>query len=93
MSRDIIIKSIKGKLPYTINHVTKHEISFSAPTRNEGEAEVISLDDFTTLINRLSEHQYFNTSSAKELFKGTKIYRKRSPFFGLLLSANVIERI
>ena len=93
LSRDVIIKSIKEKLPYTVNHITKQEISFAAATRNSGEPEIIQFQDFNTVISRLKGLNEFNTSSAKELFKGTKIYRKRSPFFALLLSSGVIENV
>ncbi len=93
LSNDVIIKSIKDKIPYTVNYVTKDEISFSAETRNNEEPEVIGFTDFVTVVNRLKELEIFNTSSGKESFKGTKIYRKRSPFFALLLSSNVIEKL
>ena len=92
LSKDVIIKSIKEKLPYTVNHVTEEEISFSAETRNDGEAEIIRLVDFITVIDRLKKLEQFNTSSSKEAFKGTMIYKKRSPFFALLLSSAVIQK-
>lgn len=93
LSKDVIIKSIKDRLPYTVNYVTKDEISFSAETRNQGEAEIIQLEDFISVINKLKKLKQFNTSTAKDVFKGTKIYRKRSPFFALLLSSSVIENL
>jgi hypothetical protein len=93
LSNDVIIKSIKDKIPYTVNYVTKDEISFSAETRNNEEPEVIGFNDFVLVIERLKVLEIFNTSSGKESFKGTKIYRKRSPFFALLLSSNVIEKV
>jgi hypothetical protein len=93
LSNDVIIKSIKDKIPYTVNYVTKDEINFSAETRNNEESEKIGFNDFVSVIDRLKKLELFNTSSSKELFKGTKIYKKRSPFFALLLSSNVIERV
>lgn len=93
LSKDIIIKSIKDKLPYTVNYITSNEISFSAATRNNGEAEIISLEDFITVVNNLKELGVFNTNTAKPCFKGTRIYKKRSPFFALQLSSGVIEKI
>ncbi len=93
LSKDVIIKSIKDRLPYTVNHVTKNEISFTAATRNEGDPEIIPVDDFITVINRLKIANHFNTSSAKEMFRQTNIYKKRSPFFALLISSGVIEKI
>lgn len=93
LSKDVIIKSVKEKIPYTVNYVTKDEISFSAESRNNEEPEVISFNDFVTVVERLKGLEIFNTSSSKELFKATKIYRKRSPFFALLLSSNVIEKV
>ena len=94
LSNDVIIKSIgKDKIPYTVNYVTNDEISFSAQTRNNEEPDVIGFNDFVTVVERLKGLEIFNTSSGKESFKGTKIYRKRSPFFALLLSSNVIEKV
>ncbi len=92
LSNDVTIKSIKDKLPYTINYVTNEAISFSAPTRNDGEPEIILLTDFVFVIERLKALQDFNTNTGKESFKGTKIYKKRSPFFALLYSCAVIEK-
>lgn len=93
LSNDVIIKSVKDKIPYTVNYVTKDEISFSAESRNNEEPEVIGFTDFVNVVERLKGLEIFNTSSSKEHFKGTKIYRKRSPFFALLLSSNVIEKV
>jgi hypothetical protein len=66
---------------------------FNRCVQNCGQPEIITLDDFVTIIERLKVLKQFNTSSAKESFKGTKIYKKRSPFFALLLSSGVIERV
>jgi len=92
LANDVTIKSIKDKLPYTVNYVTNEAISFSAPTRNNGEAEEIQLVDFTVVIDRLKALEVFNTNTAKACFRGTKIYKKRSPFFALLYSSGVIEK-
>ncbi len=91
LSNDVVIKSIKEKLPYTVHYINEEEISFSASTRNQGEPEIICFEDFIIIIQRLRQLREFNTSSAKESFKGTKIYKKRSPFFALLLSSGVIQ--
>lgn len=92
LSNDVTIKSIKDKLPYTINYVTNEAISFSAATRNVGEPEEILYTDFSVVIERLQALKNFNTNTAKESFKGTRIYKKRSPFFALLFSSGVIEK-
>ncbi len=91
LSKEVTIKSIKEKLHYTVNHINKDEISFSAPTRNNGKPESIPHVDFIKVIQRLKNVNTFNTSTSKELFKQTKIYKKRSPFFALLLSSGIIE--
>ena len=92
LSNDVTIKSIKDKLPYTINYVTNGVISFSAPSRNDGEPEVIEYIDFAVVVERLKALEQFNTNTAKESFKGTKVYKKRSPLFALLYSCAVIEK-
>jgi hypothetical protein len=93
LSKDITIKSIRDRLPYTVNFVHDDVISFSAVTRNNEEPEIISHADFDSVINKLKHMNSFNTASAKECFKGTKMYRKRSPFFALLLSCGAIEKL
>lgn len=35
----------------------------------------------------------FNTSTSKAVFKESKIHKKRSPMFALLVSSEVIEKI
>lgn len=91
LSKDVTIKSIKEKLPYTVNYVNNTEISFSAVTRNNGAPEIISFHDFKIVIDHLKALETFNTNVAKTSFMGTKIYKKRSLFFALLLSSSVIE--
>lgn len=93
LAHDVIIKSIKDKKPYTVKSVSDTAISFSAATRNNGEPEVIPYEDFETVISRLKKMGEFNTSTAKECFKQTRIYKKRSPFFALLYSGRVIEGV
>ena len=93
LTKDVTIKSIKDKVPYTVNYVHQDVISFSATTRNNAEPEVISRSDFESVINKLKTLKSFNTNTAKECFKGTRMYRKRSPFFALLLSSGVIEKV
>jgi len=55
--------------------------------------ETIAFADFETVINRLKLLREFNTLTAKEMFKQTDIYKKRSPFFALLVSSGVIEAV
>lgn len=93
LSKDVTIKSTKDKLPYTVNYINNEAISFSASTRNNGEPEFILFEDFVTVMNHLKALQIFNTNTAKPCFKGSKMYKKRSPFFALLVSSGVLEQI
>lgn len=93
LSKSVTIKSIKENLYYTINYINDAEINFSSVTRNNGEPESITYEDFIKVIENLKKTKQFNTSSAKEHFKNTKIYKKRSPFFALLFSCGIIEAI
>lgn len=93
LSKDVIVKSSQQKIHYTIHEISNEYISFSAPSRNEGEPETIFKEDFIIVVERLQKVGIFNTQTAKELFKGTKIYRKRSPIFSILLSSGVIESV
>lgn len=93
LSHDVIVKSIDQKKHYTIHEITDDYISFSAPSRNNGEAESISYEDFTNTVSKLSKLGLFNTNTSKEAFKGGKIYKKRSPLFAILTSCGVIKRL
>jgi hypothetical protein len=53
--------------------------------------KVISKADFEVVINCLLVKTDFNTSNAKDCFKGTKIYKKRSPLFAILRASGIIE--
>ncbi|QEK50689.1 hypothetical protein FYC62_02670 [Pedobacter aquae] len=92
LSNDVIIKSIKDKVPYNINYITESEISFSVKTRNDGKPEIITLEDFIRIIIGLMKMETFNTSTSKPIFRESKVYRKRSPMFALLVSSGVIEK-
>jgi hypothetical protein len=91
LSKNVIIKSTHVGVSYIINYVDDQEISFSAGTRNGGNPELIGKSDFLKVVDGLKAVEEFNTSSTKELFLGTKIYRKRSPMFALLHASGIIE--
>lgn len=88
-----MIKSTKAELKYTINYINNEELSFSADTRSGGNPEFITKEDFLKVMASLKKLKEFNTSSAKEVFLGSKIYQKRSPMFALLHSSEIIEKI
>ena len=77
---------------YKIDNYNNQSISFSGGDRTE-KGEHIPVDDFISVIEQLKEMDVFNTNSSKDRFRGTKIYKKRSPLFGLLLSNGIIEKI
>jgi hypothetical protein len=87
-----VIHSIK-KVPYTIQQVNSSEISFTADTRSDGNAEIITRTEFDQVVLDLKALGRFNTSTSKPAFLKTKLYKKRSPFFAMLLFINAIERI
>ena len=93
LSRDVIVQSIQQKIHYTIHEITTDHVSFSAPSRNEGIPETIFKEDFVIVVEKLQNLGIFNTQTAKDLFKGTLIYRKRSPLFSILLAAGMIEEV
>lgn len=83
------IKSIKG-VEYTIQSVKDDKVGFSATSRNKGENEEIGKDDFLIVIEKLKKEREFNTSSSREYFP-SRIYKKRSPLFAILLATHIIE--
>lgn len=93
LANDVIIKSIQDKIHYNVKIIDNEKLSFTADTRKSGKPEIISKLDFTKVINELKTMDLFNTSSSRHIFKETKIYKKRSPMFALLLSAGVIRSV
>lgn len=83
------IKSITG-VEYTLQSVSDEKLVFSAASRNKGKSEEISKTDFLMVIEKLKKEKVFNTSSSREYFP-SKIYKKRSPLFAILLAASIIE--
>lgn len=92
LSQNVEIKSIKDQIPYTIDYITDSEISFSAKSRNKGRPEIITKEDFLKIVSGLRLMEVFNTSTSKAVFKESKIYKKRSPMFALLISSGVIVK-
>lgn len=92
LSNNVTIKSIGQGKVYTINYINNQEISLSASTRNAGNPEIITKADFLLAMGKLKNFTEFNTSIAKDAFKGGKIYRKRSPIFALLQSSGFIVK-
>lgn len=77
---------------YTITNMSINTISYKGNDRSGGIPEDITKDSFIALVDGLKGMHTFNTDTSKELFKGAKIYKKRSPMFALLLGNKIIER-
>jgi|SRR5690606_3404057 len=75
---------------YKIVHVETNSFSFSGGDRKEEED--IDRINFVDVITKLKTMEVFNTNSSKHHFKGTDIYAKRSPLFGLLFTKGLIEK-
>ncbi len=65
-------------------------IIYKGGNRNNGEEEPISKGDFITGFEAIKNLEEINTNAIKELLPNA-IYRKRTPFIGLLLSAGIIK--
>lgn len=65
-------------------------IFYKGGDRNNGEEESISKDDFISAFDAVKSLPYINTSNIKGLIP-TSIYRKRTPFIGLLLSSSLLS--
>lgn len=80
----------KAHRTYKIESVQSEVISFSGDRRKE--VEDIDQSSFVDVLSKLKTMEVFNTNSSKHHFKGTLIYAKRSPIFGLLLTKEIIEK-
>ncbi|MXV14413.1 hypothetical protein [Hufsiella ginkgonis] len=84
------VTSVNGII-YKLENINNAEVSYSVESRNGGESEPISKEDFLSAISLLKKMRSFNTSTIKPYFSGP-LYKKRSPLFALLLAAGFIDR-
>jgi hypothetical protein len=63
---------------------------YKGGNRNNGEEEPILKDEFITAFERIKALDEINTSTIKTLIPNS-LYRKRTPFVGLLYSFGIIQ--
>ena len=61
-------------------------IAYKGGERSNGEEEVIRETDFVAAFNAIRDLPVINTNTIKTMLPGS-LYRKRTPFIGLLFSA------
>lgn len=71
--------------------VENESIFYKGGARNNGEEEEITKKDFVTGFDSVQTLPDINTNTVKNDIP-TSIYRKRTPFIGLLFSAKIINR-
>ena len=65
-------------------------IYYQGGNRNGGEEETITMDDFNKAFKSIQSFTNINTNSIKTTIPNS-IYRKRTPFIGLLYSSGIIQ--
>lgn len=86
-----VINSISN-IPYSITDISTTSISYTGEDRSNGEPELISKECFIKVVEGLKKLGTFNSNQSKSIFQQTKIYRKRSPMFAILLTTSLIEK-
>lgn len=86
--QDGSFRSISG-ITY-LAKVCEDYIAYNGGNRNNGEEEIISKADFVAGYNAIRDLEEINTNTIKTLLPGS-FYRKRTPFIGLLFSAEIIK--
>lgn len=66
-------------------------IAYRGGNRNNGEEETIARKDFIEAFNAMRNIDEINTNTIKRLITNT-LYRKRTPFIGLLYSAEILKK-
>ena len=70
-------------------YIKDNFICYRGGERNKGLEETMSKEDFITAFNAIKDLPGINTNTIKHLIP-TSIYRKRTPFIGLLKSAGLL---
>lgn len=65
-------------------------VYYSGGNRNDGEEETISKEEFMAAFNSVCGLDLINTNTIKD-FIPNSLYRKRTPFIGLLASAYILR--
>ena len=78
-----------AQLAYVEAYIKGDYIFYKGGKRNNGEDETISKVDFISAFNAIKSLTDINTNTIKHLIP-TSIYKKRTPFVGLLKSAGLI---
>jgi hypothetical protein len=81
-------KSISG-IKYSAN-ISDHSISYKGDNRNNGEEEIILKEEFTQAFEAIQSMDDINTNTIKAVIPNS-LYRKRTPFIGLLFSSEIIQ--
>ncbi len=81
-------KSVSG-ISYDAR-LEEDEIIYKGGRRNNGEDESIGKSDFITGFEAIKSLKEINTNTIKEHLPNA-LYRKRTPFIGLLFSAGIIK--
>lgn len=66
------------------------EIFYKGGDRNNGNEETISKSEFISAFDEIRSLSVINTNTIKE-YLPKSLYRKRTPFIGLLLSSGIIK--
>jgi hypothetical protein len=79
---------------YEIQRVTPSQITYVGSQRSSGQSESFSLNEMEIAIEIMKKLPVFNTDNVllKEQIPSS-LYQKRTPFFGILLQAEVIVEV
>ena len=66
-------------------------IQYVGKNRNEGMPETINMEEFVSAFDSIKSIHDINTNTIKNLLPSS-LYRKRTPFIGLLVSAGLLDQ-
>lgn len=81
-------KSVSG-IEYQ-TRIAGNKIYYKGSNRNEGEEEIITKEEFTEAFANIQSITEINTNTIKTIIPNS-LYRKRTPFIGLLFSSGIIK--
>lgn len=87
LSKQTYFHSVRG-IKYEA-YIKDNFICYLGGERNKGQEETMSKEDFIAAFNAIKNLPDINTNTIKHLIP-TSIYRKRTPFIGLLKSAGLL---
>jgi hypothetical protein len=87
-TQNVVFNSVTG-IKYQLRSES-NMLFYKGGNRNKGEEETISKDKFISAFDKIKSLDEINTNTIKSIVPNS-LYRKRTPFIGMLFSSEVLS--